>query len=61
MPISVRMKNQKKQLLDIKDALLAECAVKDTIWVIGLPMKNEDRLNKYKWKGQKLLGYDLMR
>ena len=50
----------KKQLLDTKDALLAECAVKDTIWVIGLSMKDEDRFNKYKWKGQNLLGYALM-
>lgn len=50
----------KKQLLDTKDAILAECAVKDTIWGIGLSMKDEDRFNKYKWKGQNLMGYALM-
>ncbi|MGN1406181.1 MAG: NADAR family protein [Erysipelotrichaceae bacterium] len=50
----------KKQLLDTKDTVLAECAVKDTIWGIGLSMKDEDRFNKYKWKGQNLLGYALM-
>lgn len=50
----------KKQLLDTKDVILAECAVKDTIWGIGLSMKDEGRFNKYKWKGQNLLGYSLM-
>lgn len=50
----------KKQLLDTKDVTLAECAVKDTIWGIGLSMKDEGRFNKYKWKGQNLLGYSLM-
>ncbi len=42
------------------NAILAECAVKDRIWGIGLSMKNPDRFNKAKWNGQNLLGYALM-
>lgn len=42
------------------DSILAECAVKDRIWGIGLSMKDVDRLDKAKWKGQNLLGYALM-
>lgn len=50
----------RKQLLDTGDAILAECAVKDRIWGIGLSMTDMDRLDKTKWKGQNLLGYALM-
>lgn len=50
----------KKQLLSTKNAILAECAVKDRIWGIGLSMNNPDRLNREKWQGQNLLGYTLM-
>ena len=50
----------KNQLLSTKDAILAECAVKDTIWGIGLSMKDENRFDKAKWKGTNLLGYTLM-
>ena len=42
------------------NAFLAECAVKDCIWGIGLSMKDPDRLDQAKWKGQNLLGYALM-
>lgn len=42
------------------NALLAECAVKDRIWGIGLSMKDSDRFDKKRWKGQNLLGYTLM-
>lgn len=42
------------------NTLLAECAVKDRIWGIGLSMKNPDRFEIDKWKGQNLLGYALM-
>lgn len=42
------------------NAVLAECAVKDRIWGIGLSIKNPDRFNKAKWNGQNLLGYALM-
>lgn len=48
------------KLLFTGDAILAECAVKDKIWGIGLAMNDADRLNQAKWKGQNLLGYTLM-
>ena len=41
--------------------IIAECAVKDRIWGIGLSMKDDDRLNIDKWRGQNLLGRILMR
>ena len=41
-------------------SILAECAVKDCIWGIGLSMKDPDRFSVNKWKGQNLLGYSLM-
>lgn len=40
--------------------LLAECAVNDKIWGIGLSMHNSNRFDLNKWKGQNLLGYALM-
>ena len=42
------------------NTLLAECAVRDRIWGIGLSMKDPDRFEIDKWKGQNLLGYALM-
>lgn len=50
----------KTLLLDTGDSVLAECAVKDKIWGIGLAMKDVDRFDRAKWKGQNLLGYTLM-
>ena len=50
----------KTKLKATGNAVLAECAVKDHIWGIGLSMKDPDRLNKAKWNGQNLLGYALM-
>ena len=50
----------KEKLKATGSALLAECAVKDRIWGIGLSMKNPDRFERTKWKGQNLLGYALM-
>ena len=52
--------NLKNQLKATGDAILAECAVKDRIWGIGLSMKDSDRFEISKWKGQNLLGYTLM-
>ena len=50
----------KEQLLGTEKSLLAECAVMDKIWGIGLSMKDPDRLDVTKWRGQNLLGYTLM-
>ena len=50
----------KEQLKCTQDAILAECAVKDRIWGIGLSMKDPDRLDINRWKGSNLLGYALM-
>ncbi|MBQ7372677.1 MAG: NADAR family protein [Blautia sp.] len=50
----------KQQLLATGDATLAECAVKDKIWAIGLSLNDPDRFDIAKWKGQNLLGYALM-
>ena len=50
----------KDRLKSTGEAILAECAVKDLIWGVGLSMKDPDRLDKTKWKGQNLLGYTLM-
>ena len=41
-------------------SILAECAVKDRVWGIGLSMSDPDRSDPSKWKGQNLLGYALM-
>lgn len=53
-------KELKQQLKETKTAILAECAVKDRIWGIGLSMKDSKRLDITQWKGQNLLGYALM-
>ena len=50
----------KAQLLSTGDAVLAECAVNDRIWGIGLSLHNPDRFDRSKWKGKNLLGYTLM-
>lgn len=50
----------KSQLKTTGDTVLAECAVKDRIWGIGLSRKDPDRFEIDKWKGQNLLGYALM-
>lgn len=49
-----------KKLKDTGNAVLAECAVKDLVWGIGLSMKSSDRFDRTRWKGQNLLGYALM-
>ncbi len=49
-----------KKLLQTNNAILAECAVQDKIWGIGLSMTNEARFDMQRWKGQNLLGFALM-
>ena len=50
----------KERLKSTGSTVLAECAVKDRIWGIGLSMYDPDRFDRTKWKGQNLLGYALM-
>lgn len=50
----------KKELLATEDSLLAECAVQDKIWGIGLSMKDDRRFDTKEWQGQNLLGFSLM-
>lgn len=52
--------NLRNLLINTGNAVLAECAVKDRIWGIGLSMEDPDRYNMNKWRGQNLLGYTLM-
>ncbi len=50
----------KELLLQTGDAILAECAVQDKIWGIGLSMKDEKQFHISEWRGQNLLGFALM-
>ena len=52
--------NLRRQLVETQGAILAECAVKDCIWGIGLSMHDPKRLNPEQWRGKNLLGYTLM-
>ena len=50
----------KSKLLDTKDCTLVECAVKDSIWGIGLSMTDQRRFIPSEWQGHNYLGYALM-
>lgn len=50
----------RKRLERTGEEVIAECAVKDRIWGIGLSMKDKDRFCVDRWKGQNLLGKILM-
>ncbi len=50
----------KARLLATRPNVLAECAVQDRIWGIGLSMKDDRRLGMKEWQGQNLLGFALM-
>ena len=56
----LRLGARSRLLLETGDSVLAECAVKDRIWGIGLSMVDANRLDMSKWKGQNLLGFALM-
>ena len=47
-------------LLGTGEAILAECAVGDRIWGVGLSMRDNRRLSPDQWRGQNLLGFTLM-
>lgn len=49
-----------RKLKETGEAVLAECAVHDKIWGIGLSMQDTNRFNMQKWNGQNLLGFALM-
>ena len=49
-----------EKLLATENALLAECAVRDQIWGIGLSMSSKNRFDTEKWRGKNLLGFALM-
>lgn len=51
----------KQLLLATNDHILAECAVSDRIWGIGLSMRDDRRLDVSQWQGRNLLGFALMR
>ena len=50
----------REKLLSTGDAILAECAVHDRVWGIGLSMKDPNRFDMSKWRGLSLLGKLLM-
>ena len=50
----------KAQLLATGNTLLAECAVRDRIWGIGLSMTDPRRFDRSAWRGENLMGYSLM-
>ena len=50
----------KEKLLETHEDILAECAVQDRVWGIGLSMKDDRRFDMGEWQGQNLLGFTLM-
>lgn len=50
----------KRQLLSTAPHILAECAMQDKIWGIGISMRDECRFEPDLWEGQNLLGFTLM-
>jgi ribA/ribD-fused uncharacterized protein len=54
-------KDLESKLLSTENQVIAECAVRDRIWGIGLSMRDENRFHQEKWEGQNLLGKQLMR
>ena len=55
-----RNEDLKKRLLNTGNDILAECAVQDKIWGIGLSMKDVNRWDMEKWRGESLFGVALM-
>ncbi len=56
----VQNEKLKRNLLETGDSILAECAVQDKIWGIGLSMKDDRRFKIEEWQGKNLLGFSLM-
>lgn len=49
-----------RKLEETGEDTIAECAVKDRIWGIGLSIRDKNRFCMNKWRGQNLLGKILM-
>lgn len=56
----VQNETLRENLRKTDSAILAECAVKDSIWGIGLSMNDPNRFDMNKWNGQNLLGFAIM-
>ena len=50
----------KTQFLATAPHILAECALRDNIWGIGMTMHDEYRFHPDLWQGRNLLGFTLM-
>ena len=50
----------RQKLLATAPAVLAECAVQDKVWGVGLSMHDDRRFRLNEWRGQNLLGFALM-
>jgi len=50
----------KAMLLSTGEKVLAECAVQDRVWGIGLSMTDRRREDMTQWQGKNLLGFALM-
>ena len=50
----------KRQLLATAPHTLAECALRDSFWGIGMTLYDEYRFEPDLWQGQNLLGFTLM-
>ena len=51
----------KQFLIGTGDKILVEASPTDRIWGIGLDKNNPDSRNPYKWRGENLLGFSLMK
>lgn len=50
----------KEKLLSTGNSILAEAARTDSVWGIGISIKDNARFDINKWKGKNLLGFALM-
>lgn len=50
----------RSKLMGTGASMLAECAVRDRVWGIGLSMSDPRRFDPSEWRGQNLLGYALV-
>lgn len=56
----VQNETLRENLRKTDSAILAECAVKDSVRGIGLSMNDPNRFDMNKWNGQNLLGFAIM-